>query len=87
MDNFLNPKISPSKLDALVKVLKDDKTLSQHWDFSEARDLLHDISEKQKTLILGLLFNKKMIELNKILESLKFKRLTTNYNSTHWNEF
>ena len=75
---------SPATLNqwySLIKQLQNDDHLSAHWiiETDPAFQKLKHLPMKDYKHILALLFNRKYIQLNKVLEDLRFVRHPKSY--------
>ena len=79
---MLTDKPSLNQITNLLAFIIHNENLNKHFDLANAFELLwnsetHEarITDKQKSYLLHLIFNKKYAKLNEIMISLNFKRL------------
>lgn len=72
--NELNPQATPGQIELLVRVLERTENIINHFDLSNAYDLLSGISSKQVRYVNALIINKKYFDLNKFLEGRGFTK-------------
>ena len=75
MNDPLNPPASPGQIETLVRTLERTENLKNHFDLTNAYDLLTGISTKQCRYLNALIINKKYFDLNKFLEGRGFTKI------------
>ena len=66
--------ISLGQKDSLIKILNQLGGIHQHWDLNGSREELGKMTESQYKYLLHLAFEKHLIKINNVLETLNIKR-------------
>lgn len=70
----IEKKVSYGQVDSLIEVMRKTGGISDHWNLSLGRSILYKLSQNEYQYLKGLVFGKKMSEINRFFEERNMPR-------------